>query len=537
MPLPYGYNAFSPSRGSISSTPFGRRDSGVYALVYNAQVEHAYRLRFYNAAWKFYHGIHWSYLRPEDEAYVTYNLVKKFVDKHVNFLMSKGIQISIPDDPTTSANETKERDFIKRAVDDVWKKNNRPVTLREIAQTGSITGDVFVRISLEREDPRYPQPYPKIEVLPSEYVFPFTAGPTGVERKRVDSILVIYPQYSLQHRQDRRPYKLSDHRRSTELYAERWYPDRVEIFQNSAQPTSVVANPYGEIPIVHIKNQVIANELFGKSDIGDVLSMQEELNEKATDISDVINYHGSPLTLVYGARISELERGANKMWGIPSGEVKVENLELKGDLTASMAYLNFIKRGMHELAGVPESTLGTVERGVNDESAAARALQYMPLTEVRDQKIPLYAEGIEQINRLIIKTLEIADPEFQQQFERLPVSYKNYLTAVKFNEALPRDESVKLANNQLRLEMGITTRKHILQEEGKSRGEIDEILKESVRQRSEDANIEFSIGQNFDEPQERSGNPNPVRPNPDVQSERRSTTVETDAFAGTRGDG
>lgn len=56
---------------------------------------------------------------------------------------------------------------------------------------GSITGDVFVRVSWEDSDP-IETPYARVDVLPSQYVFPSFGGPHGVDRKRVNSVLVLF---------------------------------------------------------------------------------------------------------------------------------------------------------------------------------------------------------------------------------------------------------------------------------------------------------------------------------------------------------
>lgn len=514
-------------------TLHSNRDASFTSLIFQLQTEHQRRLRFYQRAWNFYRGIHWGQSRPEDEAYVTLNYCRKFVDKHTNFLFGRGIKIGIPDDAATPENETLEKEFIRVALEEVWARSSEDSFLLELGQMGSVTGDAFVKIAWESEDPFTP-PRVRLDMLPSGYVFPYFGGPRGVDRKKVNSILVIYPRY-------KDPYASAIQNASgifsanVQLYAEHWYPTHVDIFFNmrggvKQQPDARFLNPIGRIPIVHIANYPMAAQYFGVSDLVDIIPLQVELNEKATDMSDVINYHASPVTVITGASVSSLERGANKMWGMPDGS-KVKNLEMTGDMAASMNYFRAIKTAFHEIGSVPEGVLGTVQENV-EESAAARALQYMPLTEVRRAKIKTYGQGIREINEISIRMLDLFDNEFHAQFVLLPKTFSRFKTTVGFADPLPRDESIQLSNDEKRLTLGLDTRKKILEREGKSRAEIDEILADADAERDRDAKREFNIGQQFSsefDDAEPSGNPNPTRPNPDLQSERRSIAAQQSA--------
>ena len=62
-------------------------------------------------------------------------------------------------------------------------------------------------------------------------------------------------------------------------------------------------------------------------------------------IQDVIGYHGSPTTILKGAKISELEKGAGRVWSVPA-DADVKNLELEGDLGASNAFLDRLTSAM-----------------------------------------------------------------------------------------------------------------------------------------------------------------------------------------------
>ena len=78
-------------------------------------------------------------------------------------------------------------------------------------------------------------------------------------------------------------------------------------------------------------------------------------------VADIINYHAEPITIITGAKASQLERGAKKIWaGLPK-DARVENLEggYQG-LKQGLEYMELLKRTMHEMVGIPETALGQV---------------------------------------------------------------------------------------------------------------------------------------------------------------------------------
>jgi hypothetical protein len=78
-------------------------------------------------------------------------------------------------------------------------------------------------------------------------------------------------------------------------------------------------NPIGKVPVIHIPNVSISSSPWGQADIWDIIPLNRELNEKMTEISDIINYHSAPVTIITGAKASQLERGAKKVWaGLPT---------------------------------------------------------------------------------------------------------------------------------------------------------------------------------------------------------------------------
>ena len=57
-------------------------------------------------------------------------------------------------------------------------------------------------------------------------------------------------------------------------------------------------NPIGTVPIVHIPNLPVSGSPWGLSDAHDIITINRQYNEIATDVADIINYHAAPVTVI-----------------------------------------------------------------------------------------------------------------------------------------------------------------------------------------------------------------------------------------------
>jgi hypothetical protein len=239
-------------------------------------------------------------------------------------------------------------------------------------------------------------------------------------------------------------------------------------------------------------------------DIQDITNLNREYNEKATDISDIINYHAAPVTVVIGARASNLEKGAKQTWSIPNKDAKVENLLMDpGGIAASIKFLDVIKQAMHEMTGIPRTALGE-EQSISNTSGVALAIQYQPLMNRFKLKTTQYGRGINQINALALKILYMKEPQVlswdpsmdttprTDQLDQLdpmdPVSYEN---TVVFQPPLPVDQLVKLNELQVKMALGLESKRGALEELGEEFP--DEKLEELFEELVDDAERQAAL--------------------------------------------
>src|SRR5690606_32291509 len=122
----------------------------------------------------------------------------------------------------------------------------------------------------------YPNGRIRIQVLPTYACFPRW---NNHDPDKMDEIRIIYPIR----------VQVRDGEYKTVWYEEHITPTRIREYIDG-QLQSDRVNELGVIYVVRIRNLIVANHPYGKSDLQDIIPLNRELNEKTTDVSDIINY-------------------------------------------------------------------------------------------------------------------------------------------------------------------------------------------------------------------------------------------------------
>lgn len=470
----------------------------------NLTNEETLHLKRIKEAWNFYEGYHWEGIDDLDTPQVTFNYCRPFVNKFVSFEFGKGITIKTPveiddigvtiDDPkveidldtdgdgTISDTELHKEYTVKEKtlsdyISQVWANNKRDTLLTEIGQTKSITGEAWVKVQFEdpedMHDPfeEYPKGRIRLTCLPTQFVFPRF---NDHDKDRLESLLIMYPI-----RKEKETGLLFKRvSETTVIYKEFWTATEIIVYEGKNE-VDRMENPYGFIPFVQIKNFPIAGRTRGQGDLDDIIPLNIELNTKKSDVSEVIDYHSAPITLVYGAKIGNLEKGANKVWGGLPKDAKVENLGLQGDLIASSTYIADTKTAMCEIAGIPETVLGGASAISNTSGVA---LQYMnlPLIERTRIKRSSTSDGLQMVNKMIIYI------SLHHELIKRPknISMKDFLrNEVELPDTLPKDELIELQKIQQEMTLGLECRHGAM--ERMSKDNIPKKIAEIDKERTE----------------------------------------------------
>lgn len=390
------------------------------------------------------------------EQNITLNYVRTMSDYITNFCFGKGIQFKVPEQNGA---------IIPHLLHEVWENHNsKHYVLWEMGQLAGVSGDCFVKIA-------YEEPY---------------ADPAGIINPGRVRIIPLnpahcFPEYHPHDRDRIMRFKLKyrfwgtspEGTRQVYTFTEIITDETVEQYIND-ELIDQYDNVIGLIPVVHIPNTTISSSPWGQSDIWDIISLNRELNEKMTEISDIINYHAAPVTIITGAKASQLERGPKKVWaGLPK-DATVFNLESRGEMAGALEYIGFIKRAMHEITGVPETALGQFQP-VSNTSGVALAIQYQPMMNRYNQKKIHFTKGLEKINEIIIRTCAVFEPQMLQYNPAIaaapepdqalvldPADPVTYRTQIHWPEPLPVDVLIKLNEVQAKMGLGLESKRGAL---------------------------------------------------------------------------
>jgi hypothetical protein len=432
--------------GRLRGAPSGGGLSGALG------AEEQERIERFRRNWNFYDGYHWEDIPQGDEIELTFNYCRAFVDKFVSFEWARSFSIATHKNLADAAIDAEGRTLFEY-LEDVWEDNRQYALGMEIGQMKSVTGEAWLQVAYyapgEIDDVygEYPGGRVKIILHDSATIF---AEYDPLDRDRLLSVRIAY-EY------DRAvPKSLFGGGERTEktLFRQTWTAESVTT--EDGDDVAEAENPYGAIPFVLIRNVGRSGGNEGMSDIDDVIPMNVEYNRKASNMSEIIDYHAAPVTIAYGVKIGNLEKGANKMWGGCPKDARIENLELRGDMASSMAYIQGLKKSMCEIGSIPETVLGGAQAVSNTSGVA---LQYVngPLIQRTMAKRMYSTDGIEGVNRLIllisVREGLIYPPE---RIGARPREF--YWTEVTMPDNLPKDELIELQKIQQEMQLGMESR-------------------------------------------------------------------------------
>lgn len=422
----------------------------------------------YALFWKFYEGHHY---RHQNDGLLSFNYVRAFIDKVNMFLLGKtGCTWKLK----SLYNAIVEKETEKLAEEFLnyhWNRNKKVLLLYDMLQMGSVTGDLWCALSWE---PR--KKYVKIQCLDSRQCFPtFKMG----DLNQLDTFTVRQALSANKEKFTTFVMEYSENRIST------WY--QMDAKSDGSSPKyreDSKENPYGFIPIVHIKNKANSAGYYSTSDANDILKLNKAYNEMSQETKGIIDYHTTPTTVITGASAKSLRRGIGNIWsGLPS-EANVFNLGLDVDLSGMSNFMAMLKTSMHELSDVPENALGKLQ-AISNTSAAALQLTFQPLIQQADMKGLTYGEGIVEINEMLVEIAGVHAPD-DPRLQELGPDFLNEMRAEPvWSYGFPQDRAGELQNLQMEFGMGLASIPEAMNRLGKEN--VPDLMREIKRDKIEQA--------------------------------------------------
>ncbi len=430
----YGITPISGVQAAIAGDAVYDAIGGAFTDTYRDLCSQ--RLSRYRYQWRFYEGFHYDQPYEDGERKTVQNFCKLIVDKSISFFMAEGWEVK-----AVEGNEQ-----VAEILNETWNANNRAALTHRILQYGSINGDCFIYVSVNTKD-KHGNPLNKSDwtvklvSFNPKYCYPFFSKG---DPNKIESIMIQFPTYSV------------DDPNTNVLYTVYIKADKIQVWHND-EKIDEQDNPFGEVNIVHYKNCELANSAFGVGDIDDVIAMNEEYNLTANSIRRTIKYHGEPTTVIFGARASDMERGAKKVWSNLPKDARVENLKLDGDLKAAMDYLKELEGQIYKVGGIPKIALESADQmRISNTSAVAIAMLYQPLVEKTNTKRVGFSQMVKDVDRLIlIAERDIIGTDVSALADDIDELFETY---PEYTSPLPRDMTAEITNGIQLIDKGVWSR-------------------------------------------------------------------------------
>lgn len=377
-----------------------------------AEDERAERQRLYDRNWRYYCGQHQRPLKADasgQDDSVILNMCKQVVDRTISFL--------VPDFPRleVDAQESSREKWLMAR----WERSGGAGLLLNMALNGALSGHVFARVIQAEDGPRV------INLSPRDVIAFWHADD-------YDQVLWYELRWSMGRQQWRQDVVNEGDRwlvRDYRMVGARW-----ELADETIWPER-----YG--PILSWQHLPQPNLFYGMDELPHA-ALNDTINRIASDIARILRFHAFPRTIGTGFESAAVQRTAiDDFWTIPNENARVFNLEMQGDLSASLQFLQRLtdaflaESRVIMLHGDPASV-----KGVTNLAIRALYLDMLAKNEVLRRH---YGRGIAALSQRLLRLGGYGDAQ----------------PKVIWGEALPTDRREQLDLVRSQLELGLINEK------------------------------------------------------------------------------
>ena len=305
---------------------------------------------------------------------LTVNFVGLVVERATSMLMGPGVEFEFGEG----------EDAAEEQIEAIYKANSKNILFHRLAQSGAIYGTVYVKIMpdfygpgihrLVALDPKLMEVETNAEDMEQveRYVMRYTIGSGDGAKARVE---------------------ITQRNESGTWEVQEWESDRT----GRMVLTDTLPWPYDFPPIHHWQNLPEPGNVYGQSDISDVIEIQDRLNFVAANVSKIISIHASPRTWGRGTRGSDQSWGPDQIVWLAGQDAMVQNLEMQSDLTSSMAYIQMLRQALFDVARTVD--ISSMADKIGSLTNFGLRVLYMDAVNKTKTKQLLYGDGLQTINR------------------------------------------------------------------------------------------------------------------------------------------
>lgn len=493
-----------------------------------------YRLAKYKVYWNAYNNPQSLIPAKDGEDPIKLNLSKAFIDRSIDFLVGNPPSFYAPE---------RYSKLMGSVINYITVNAGMDLFCMEVAINAAVCGDSFIKVIWDDliQSVRF-------QLLDSEKVFVKYLTSDRNRTVLVEAVIVWEGEYVINDRVVpvlfKERWTETEYIKSLEYIRASAWEERDENKMDSWRPDILLArlfaqtnrkgiirtdleemvleskvNDLGFIPVVHLRNQTVPVEIYGRSDLCDLVSISSYINQTTTQYLKSVKYHGSPVTMIFGAKIGNLRRGPNKIWsGLPK-DSKVEQLGGSDNFPAIKELMEVLLDYAYISSSVPEASTGLFQH-LSNATGVALQVQYLPLTGLTKRKrisqtpafVQCFEYGLKLLDRnlglnlqkrvddyvklgmdihkeKIIQEVEVAietdttidDMEVMEknmifELENLVTVSPFWKVEMRWGDYLPKDSSLELQEILQEMEVGLESRRGALRRRGVL--DIEEKIKE-----------------------------------------------------------
>lgn len=407
---------------------------------------HNTRIKQYKMNKKVFKGLHnevfkSSNLMPsqKDLLYVSVNLAGIICKKSADFLFGEELKVM-----AGKGENTKEQEAFNRFMEE----NHMNIMLYENAISNAYAGDSFIKIRYGQEyagelPPELDEPRVIIENINPEYVYPETVA---WDKNRIKCFHIAIPLYN----EDMKKWYLSVESHSAgKIRYSKYYitplnynmdnePDRF-IIDGIDETSFFEVNTGVPMPlVVHIPNLSIADGWAGLDDISEILPLLDEINNRLSQIADILDKHSNPAMAVPSGLLSADEDGnaqfrvaVDKVFEVMGkDDVIPQYITWNGQLNEAFSELDRLIDLVLTVSEIPAVALGKGDSGTSGSSGLAIKWRMNSILAKINRKKQYYNKGIKQVFFIAQKLEEVLDI----------ADYEVTVPVLHFQDGLPKDE-------------------------------------------------------------------------------------------------
>lgn len=408
---------------------------------------HFKRIKGYRNNKKIFKGHHWEVFnknnigtdRAKELLYISVNLAGIICKKSADFLFGEELKVS-----AGNGDHTPEQDAFNRFMEE----NHLNIMLYENALTNAYTGDAFIKVRYGQEyagelPPELDVPRVIIENVSPEFVFPETVA---WDKNKIKCYHIALPIYSESEKQwyltveshYAGKIRYSKYTINPLYFNHDNMPERYTIDGLVEGSMYEVATGIALPLVVHIPNLSTADTWHGIDDLTEIHPLLDEINNRLSQIADILDKHSNPAMAVPSGLLSADEDGnaqfrvaVDKVFEVMGkDDVVPQYITWNGQLNEAFQELDRLVDMVLMVAEIPAVALGKGDSGTSGSSGLAIKWRMNSILAKINRKKQYYSKALKQIFFVAQKLEEVLNIS----------DYEVTIPVLTFQDGLPKDE-------------------------------------------------------------------------------------------------